>query len=238
MPSTPTPRRFFNALNRMQVSDFQKRMLGIHHAAPGHTVTAGRMAEALGYTHHAPVCSAYGRLGKALGKELKWTPADHSEHGVSRLAFLENPHGIWRWVMRPQLAGAVEKLGWLMPGEPAGEDGSDLFKVREPLVVRYPDGDERLIAEMFAHRDGVVFFGCGWVYEKEPAQLLPGPIVKNGEGCWRLGDISVRVVTREEFPMSALQAELWEQFNITENREDATRERAYEIFVERFGEER
>lgn len=235
MPAVPTPRRFLNAFKRIQVTDFQKRMLGIHHASPKRTITAVRMAKALGYSHHGPVCNSYGSLGQALGRELRWKPGDHVGHGVARLAVLEKHHGIWRWIMRPEVAAAIEELGWVVPAELAEESESDIFRIGEPLVVRYPDGEERLVAELFAHGDGAVFFECGWVFQKEPVQLLPGPIVKEGEGCWRFGDIVVRVVTREEFPVLALQAELLEQFNIAEGRENATRERAYEIFLGSFG---
>ncbi len=237
MPAVPTPRRFFNAFKRMEVSDFQKRMLEIHHGSPGRTTTAGRMADAMGYSHHAPVCSTYGRLGKGLGKELKWAPENNTKHGIARIAVIERPHGVWRWVMRSEVASAIEKLGWTVSAGALEAPGSDIFEIKEPLVVQYPNGEERLIAELFAHGNGAVFFGCGWIFDKEPAHVLPGPIVKE-KGGWRIGDVAVRIVTREEFPILTSQAELWEHLKVQVNDGEATRERAYEILLERFGENR
>ena len=140
--------------------------------------------------------------------------------------------------MRPEVAAALETLGWVATPEVPllPDDGlcSDVFRLKEPLVVLYPDGEERLIAELFPYRDGAVFFECGWVFGGHPVHVLPGPIVKKGKGCWRFGDVVVRVVTREEFPVLALQAELWEVLKARDG-EDASRERAYDIFLDSFG---
>ncbi len=240
----PTPRRFLNAFKRMQVTDLQKQILDIHLNSPGRTTTPGKIAVALGFTHHAPVCSAYGRLGKELGKELKWTPEDHGRQGLSRLAVLEKHLGIWRWVMRPEVAGAVTALGWVVPREPplpGEENQSDIFGVGLPLMVKHPEVGEKLIAEIFAYRGGAVIFDCGWVFGGHPVHMLPGPIVKKGEGCWSFGDtqgegdITVQVVTRREFPLLALQAELWEEFKQLSQGKAASRERAHEIFTASFG---
>ena len=137
MAAIPSPRRFLNAFKRMQVTDLQKRMLQIHYLSPNRTISAILMAKALGFSHHGPVNGTYGKLGRELGKQLRWKPRLHTNHGVARLALLEKPYGVWRWVMRPEIAAALEALGWVTTSETSlpTEEGpdSDLFKLEEHL---------------------------------------------------------------------------------------------------------
>jgi len=39
---------------------------------------------------------------------------------------------------------------------------ADLFSVTAPLLVRHPDGSQRVVAELFPHPGGVVYFELFW----------------------------------------------------------------------------
>jgi hypothetical protein len=71
---------------------------------------------------------------------------------------------------------------------------ADLFSVTAPLLIRLPSGAQRVMAEHFAHPDGIVFFDLFW-HLGDPGQtvhLVKGPI--KGDGPWKVGDAVVRVL--------------------------------------------
>lgn len=115
----PSASDYCEALQKVNVSEIEKRMLEAHYQAPQQSLTAFQLAKMLGYSHHGPANNIYGRLGKKIGKQLKWTPARYAELGVTHLALFKKPDDNWRWIMRPQLASALEKLGWVSPSAAA-----------------------------------------------------------------------------------------------------------------------
>lgn len=69
-----------------------------------------------------------------------------------------------------------------------------LFRVTAPLVIRYPDGTRRVMAECFRHPRGILFFDLYW-HRKDPgeaAHVVEGDIL--GEGPWRVGTCVVSVL--------------------------------------------
>ena len=71
---------------------------------------------------------------------------------------------------------------------------ADLFSVTAPLLIRLPGGEQHVMAERFAHPDGIVFFDLFW-HLNDPSQtvhLVKGPI--KGDGPWKVGDAVVRVL--------------------------------------------
>ncbi len=119
----PTVEQCIKALKTIDASDLQKLMLEIHYQAPQRTITATQMANALGYQHYLVANSNYGRLGRRLGKELGLEPA--SKYGVSTLVTFLKPGNQWEWIMRPEIATALERLGWVNPSISALPDEID-----------------------------------------------------------------------------------------------------------------
>lgn len=115
MTDTPSSSEYLKALKKIVVTELQKRMLEAHYRAPGRTVTAPQIAQLLGYSHYAIANKRYGNLGKKIGNELRWIPPNDPELGVAHLATFEKTDNHWHWIMRPQLASALEKLGWVNP---------------------------------------------------------------------------------------------------------------------------
>ena len=74
---------------------------------------------------------------------------------------------------------------------------ADLFSVTAPLMIRLPNGDRHVIAELFPAADGsgLVYFELYWHLQR-PAHAgihrIEGPI--NGEGPWKLGAAVVNVL--------------------------------------------
>ena len=66
--------------------------------------------------------------------------------------------------------------------------------VTAPLVLRHPDGTEKLVAACFTHPQGLLYLDLYW-HRSTPqraAHLIQGEV--RGEGPWRVGDARLRVL--------------------------------------------
>ena len=87
---------------------------------------------------------------------------------------------------------------------------ADLFTVSHPMLVRYPDGNIRIIAETFKHTSGLVYVEPYWLASDKPvAALLAGEI--KGDGPWKVGDVIVRLLSCADTEQKMQWAE-WEQY--------------------------
>ena len=105
------------AFRKIKISPYQIRLLQTHYHSPNKTLTATQMAKAMGYFHFVTANSHYGKLGKMLGNALGWNKAEDKESqgapGVFVLSNFEKPGKEWFWIMRSEVAEAVEILGWV-----------------------------------------------------------------------------------------------------------------------------
>jgi 5-methylcytosine-specific restriction enzyme A len=119
--AVPSRERFRAALEALtaQLPERHLRMLKEHYAAPRHTTTASRLAEAVGYRNYSGVNLQYGRLAAILGSTLEQSTGDFI--GLKLLVEFvmpgEQDNDEILWVMRPELAGALEDLGWVSKGQ-------------------------------------------------------------------------------------------------------------------------
>ena len=70
----------------------------------------------------------------------------------------------------------------------------DLFSVTAPLLLQLPDGSKHVLAEVFPHPDGLLFFELFWhlAPNDEGVHLIEGRL--HGDGPWRVGDTVIRVL--------------------------------------------
>ncbi len=63
-----------------------------------------------------------------------------------------------------------------------------------PLMLRTPEGEERVIAEIFPHPQGLVYFDLYWHLgqPEETVHLVEGSI--HGEGPWKVGEYVINVL--------------------------------------------
>ncbi|MCB1874989.1 MAG: hypothetical protein KDH88_03355 [Chromatiales bacterium] len=71
---------------------------------------------------------------------------------------------------------------------------ADLFSVTAPLYIRSPQGRKHIIAELFPHPKGLVYFQPWWHQSKpgDSIHVIEGEI--RGEGPWRIGDYLINVL--------------------------------------------
>ena len=70
---------------------------------------------------------------------------------------------------------------------------ADLFSMKAPLMIRFPDGEKRIMAEYFRHPEGLLFFDVFWNQADHDAiHLVKGEY--KGEGPWKIGDAVINVL--------------------------------------------
>jgi putative restriction endonuclease len=85
-------------------------MLRVHYHAPERTITARKLAELVGYNSYSVVNAQYGRLARLVGEQLDYSPEPER---LGTLVRFDKRHDEWHWLMRPEVAEALERLGWV-----------------------------------------------------------------------------------------------------------------------------
>lgn len=110
----PKPEEYLSVLRSAKVNEIQRRMLQVHYRAPNRTITAAQMARTLGFGHYNAANLHYGKLGRQV-REMLGAAADSIDQRLGMLVTFEKRHDEWHWIMRPQVAYALESLGWVEP---------------------------------------------------------------------------------------------------------------------------
>ena len=168
-----------------EMKEKQFEMLRAQYGAPNQAVTASELATLVGYDHFLPVNSLYGRLGRLLAEELNQSPKNQSaefKHWWSVLSTGESTNRGFEWKMRPQLAEALEELGWAegedrtLPEEISNTSTDSLREgaVREVRINAYERSSS-------ARRRCIEYYGyecyvCGFDFEERYGEAGEGLI--------------------------------------------------------------
>jgi hypothetical protein len=64
---------------------------------------------------------------------------------------------------------------------------ADIFSVTAPLKIRLPNGSRKVVAELFRHPKGLLYFDLFWHEDRDSRiHLLEGEL--SGEGPWKIAD--------------------------------------------------
>lgn len=71
---------------------------------------------------------------------------------------------------------------------------ADLFSITAPLMLRKPQGEEQVLAAIFPHPNGMLYFDLYWHLgqPEETIHLIEGTL--SGEGPWKIGDYVINVL--------------------------------------------
>lgn len=130
--TAPSPEQYVYALRASGVTETQRRMLQVHYDAPSRTITATQMARALGYKHYGVANSQYGNLGRKV-RELLGGAADSIDQRLGMFVTFDKRNDEWHWVMRPEVARALEMLGLVRPSTPLLPE--EIEEGEAPLLV-------------------------------------------------------------------------------------------------------
>ncbi len=101
-----------------KMPDSYKRMLIAHYHAPSQILTAYQLAEAARYKSFEGANLHYGKLGKLIAEYCDYTPPSHTGKDSPFWSIIlangyQDEKNKWYWVLRPQVAEALEELGWV-----------------------------------------------------------------------------------------------------------------------------
>lgn len=167
---TPTAERYADAFRSVApLADAHLAMLRFQHAASRQTVTSPQMARAARFRHYGVANLQFGRLGRRIGDLLDFHPTTMP---VDVLVTQSKPAGEWLWTMRPQVAEALERLGWVAPtafaspdeelGHPPLVEGV-VYRVSVNAYERNPEARRRCI-EAHGTMCAICRFSFGAVY--------------------------------------------------------------------------
>jgi len=71
---------------------------------------------------------------------------------------------------------------------------AELFTMTSPLMIKSPHGGEKLIAELYPHPNGIVFFEIFWdqMDANDGIYVIEGDV--KGEGPWKVGEYVINVL--------------------------------------------
>lgn len=97
---------------------------------------------------------------------------------------------------------------------------ADLFTLTAPLMIRLPNGEEKVIAEHFPHPDGLLYFDLYWPLgqPENTLHVVKGPVT--GDGPWKVGDHVLNVLGCAGTDAHlAFQFEQWREWLMTAGNE-------------------
>lgn len=116
----PTATNYKDVLTGLSVSSKARDFLAAHYYAPDHQASMEELAAAVGYDTFAPVNLHYGALAHKVADALPVSPPDVPDaryaNWMQALAFSygeRNADGHFLWTLRPEVAVALESLGWV-----------------------------------------------------------------------------------------------------------------------------
>lgn len=101
-----------------RMPDSYKRMLVAHYHAPSQIITAYQLAEAARYKSFEGANLQYGKIGKLIAQYCNYTPPSHTGKDSPFWSIIlangyQDDKNKWHWALRPQVAQALEELGWV-----------------------------------------------------------------------------------------------------------------------------
>ena len=115
LPPVPSVEEYQRVLARLQAElpERHVELLRAHYRSPRHTATAAQLAEAVGYAGWRAVNLQYGKLGKRLRESLDCQLEGQASYAIATFVSPGTASNAeWLWVMHPELAQALEQLGW------------------------------------------------------------------------------------------------------------------------------
>jgi len=108
----PNVQKYVAALQAIDnLTDNYVQLLKVHYHAIERTITAKQLAQAMGYNHYSKVNILYGRLAGIVGEKLNYNPGPVK---LKTLITSEKRKGEWHWILRPEVATALELLGLIV----------------------------------------------------------------------------------------------------------------------------
>ncbi len=185
----PSPSEYVSGLSAIQsrMSELQLQLLQEQYRAPNRTITATQLAEVLDIkSGRGTINLMYGRLGRLFSEATGFEPSQreigtHRWWSVWSSGYEERKPYQFFWKMHPEVAEALEMLGWVTPDSlalrtfPDEVDEAEVFhegsvcKVSVNAYERSPQARQKCIDYY-----GVSCFVCGFSFGEVFGKLGAG----------------------------------------------------------------
>ncbi len=114
IPQTPTPEKYREALLALEgdMSETKRKLLSVHYHFPNRRATMTQIANAMGWPDYRTGNLHYGKLAKLIGDQLGFHFGTVSLNSICEFDEDREPSEHWVLTQRPELAEALEALGW------------------------------------------------------------------------------------------------------------------------------
>lgn len=112
----PTAKHYAEALRTLEAHPIHRRMVVAQHGFPDHAATARQLSAVTGYRGFTAACGIYGTAGRFVAEALGLGPPRDNPNSPGWWTILSTgdpTQGEFLWVMRPQVAAALQQLGWV-----------------------------------------------------------------------------------------------------------------------------
>ena len=101
------------ALDRDGIADSRRKLLLAHYASPGRKSTMAQLAREVGYSNYGGANLQYGTLAKDIARQMGVDLGYRIKlSAIATWTGPGRPGEDFNFVMRPELAAALEHLGW------------------------------------------------------------------------------------------------------------------------------
>lgn len=153
----PAASNYFNAVTELKdgFNQAQSKILELQYSSLGRAVTSQQLRDALGYAGIGASNLAYGSLGKLFAERLGFSVADRPVNRPGWWRVLSTGDGAgehFTWIMRSQLASALEQAGVVDPRSDGLIDAPDVDFNQEIVGIAI-EGKRKLVTHLRRERN-------------------------------------------------------------------------------------
>jgi predicted HNH restriction endonuclease len=153
----PTLSAYLDVVNALksEFNDAQKKILELQYSSPGRAVTSQQLRDAFGYTGIGASNLAYGFLGKLVAERLGFSVSDRPVTRPGWWRALSTGDGAgehFTWIMRPQLASALELSGMVDSRDDGLIDAPDV-DFNQSILGTAREGRRQLVKHLRRERN-------------------------------------------------------------------------------------
>lgn len=166
------------------MTENQHTMLKFHYDAPQQTVTAGELAEAVGFKAFNGANLQYGWLARKLCDFLE---LDLGSWVLLNVLVTFRHGNYWEWIMRPEVATALEQLRWCGGNDPLEEiekyksTYAGLDDTTRESVIKSRLGQGSFRSRVIKYWQGCAVTGCTNTEVLRAAHIKPWKCSTNSE---------------------------------------------------------
>ena len=111
----PTAEAYRSALLALapRMTQTRRKILRVHYQFRKHQATMSQISEAMGWNSYSSGNAHYGKLAQLVGEQLGFHPGTCHLNVLATFLEPEEPGDHWLIIMRPQVAEALQQLGWV-----------------------------------------------------------------------------------------------------------------------------